>query len=57
MYIVADLVGPELSLIHIIVLFLKMGPNHPVYLFLDEGPNVVKYSFVCLCHYPQLNII
>lgn len=50
MYIVTDLIGPDLSFIDIVIFLLEMINNDLIDLFLDKGSNVIEDCFAGFTH-------
>lgn len=53
MYIITDLVSPDLSIVDVVILVGQVVTDHVVDFLLHEGTNVVEY---CLLLFAHLNI-
>ena len=54
-YIITDLICPELSLIDTIAFFIKMINNDSIDFLLDKGSDVIEDCFTALSHPIQTN--
>lgn len=49
-YLVADLVCPDLGLVYVVGFLVQLVRDYFVYLLLHEGADVVEHGLVCLRH-------
>jgi hypothetical protein len=57
MYVIADLVGPQLGIIDIVVLVGQVIVDHVVYLLRHKRTDVVEHCFLLLSHHPNITIV
>ena len=50
MYIIADLVGPDLGIVDVVGFVGEVGTDDVIDLLLDEGPDVVEDCLLLLTH-------
>jgi hypothetical protein len=55
-YIVADLVGPDLRVVDVVVLVGEVAADHCVHLLLHEGPDVIEHRLLLFTHTQLLQL-